>query len=249
MKKIIVLFSFCLIVTIGYSQVWKLKRFEVWGGVSVFQSFGDIGGSASSNTLFGLKDLSLKSSRPGISFGGIYRVNERIYLQGSNSFGFFTQTDKGSKNSIRNYAYSTIADEISAQTQFFFIKEAQNYNYDIMSMRGGLNGINKYLSVYAFAGVGGLFFKVTAKESLVDSPRFSDSQSFTLAFPVGLGVKYAYTPALSFGVELGARLTFTDKLDGLTTAYSKHNDFYYIMNFKAIYRLTKNKGLFQMFRK
>jgi opacity protein-like surface antigen len=249
MKRFVLLFLSIFLFLSGYSQIWKLKRFEVWGGVSVFQYFGDIGGSADGSNLFGIKDISLKSNRPGINIGGTYRVNERIYIHGSNSLGFFAQTDKGSRNSSRNFAFYSIADELSVQGAFYILKEKTNYYYSIMGMRG-LKNLNRPLSLYAFVGAGGLFFKVTPKEDLIGSSRLVDSKWVTVTFPVGLGLKFAYSPELSLGMELGARATLTDYLDGFTSSLSKHNDLYYLLNFKVIYRLAKGKGLRQqLFRK
>ncbi|MBI5914374.1 MAG: outer membrane beta-barrel protein [Bacteroidetes bacterium] len=41
----------------------------------------------------------------------------------------------------------------------------------------------------------------------------------TLAIPFGVGVKYALTDRINLGLELGARRTFTDYLDDVSTTY------------------------------
>lgn len=238
MKRLSLIFFFSLSIISGFSQSWNNQQYEIWGGVSVFQYFGDIGGSADRNNLFGLKDISIKSNRPGINFGGSYWVDDKILLQGSNLFGFFAQTDKGSRNSARNFKFSTIANEFSVQGSYFIIKENKNINYSNIDLRGGMKNLKRIISVYAFTGTGMLYFKVLPKESLDGSSRFNGSKSFTVAIPVGIGARLAYTQKMSLAVELGARLTFTDYLDGYTSQFSKHNDFYYIMNLKAVYRLS-----------
>lgn len=249
MKRLQILLLLLVLGVSAYPQAWKRKRIEVWGGVSIFQYFGDIGGSAEKSTWFGLKDIKLNSTRPGLNVGVSYRLEERIYIYGSNSFGVFSASDKNSRNSNRNYAFYSIANEFSIQAAFYLLKENQNYYYSIMKMRGGLKRINQPLSVYVFAGFGGLFTKPFAKNDLVGSTRFNDKASFSLAFPIGIGAKLAYTPKLAFGVELGARYVLSDQLDGFTTLTSKHNDLYYMLSFKAIFRLTKGKGLKQIFSK
>lgn len=245
MRRFILLLLLSLLVYSGFSQSWRYQRYEVWGGVSVFQYYGDIGGSADKNNWLGLKDISLKSNRPGINFGGVVTLNDRIYLQGSNAFGVFAQTDVGSRNSARNFAFTTIADELTVQVAYFFLAENKNYNYANIDLRGGFKNLKKIISAYGFAGTGGIFFKVTPKLSMIGSPRFDGSKSIAMVFPVGVGVKVAYTQSFSIAAEIGARLTLTDKLDGYTSQYSKHNDFYYIMNFKAIYHLSNKKRRFQ----
>ncbi len=249
MKRLILLFLFFSIIISGNSQAWKNKRIELWGGVCVFQYFGDIGGSADESSWFGLKDIRLKSSRPGFNIGVGYRLTDRVYAYGSSSFGFFAATDKGAVNSARNFTFHSVANEFSIQGVYYLIRENQNYYYSIMKMRGGLKKVNQPVSVFIFTGFGGVFSKPFAEDNLIDNPQFSDKSTFALTFPFGVGAKLNFTPELSFGVDLGARFVLSDQLEGLTTQFSKHNDLYYVLNFKAIYRLSKGKGIKQIFRK
>lgn len=222
----------------GHSQIWRLQRYEVWGAVSVFQYFGDCGGTSSSNDLMGLKDISISANRPGLTVGGIYRADTRWYIQASNSFGFFAQTDKGSRNELRNFTFNTIANETSVQGMFFFIKESdRSYSF---AYKDALKGVNQLFSMYAFAGLGSIYYSVTPKDALANSSRF-ESKHFSMVIPIGIGAKFTFTPSLSFGVDLGRRWTLTDYLDGFSSPWSDHKDAYYIMNFKLYYRLPKAK--------
>ena len=236
--RLLLLGVFFSVAISGYTQSNQNQQIEIWGGVSVFQYFGDIGGSADEKNLFGLKDISLKSNRPGFNFGVNYWVSDKLLIQGSNLIGIVTQTDKGSRNSIRNFSFSTIADEISVQGSYFFIKENKNINYQNISLRGGKKNLKRIISVYGYAGAGALLFKVVPKDNLDGSPRFNGSKSVTLAIPVGLGVRLAYTQKMLFAFEFGARLIMTDYLDGFSSKDSKYNDTYYVMNFKAVYRIS-----------
>ena len=105
--------------------------------------------------------------------------------------------------------------------------------------------VNNYakFSVYAFAGVGGIYSNPKPKNDYVDV--FNDNFSkFGVAFPVGLGFKYSIDSQWSFGVELGRRFTLTDYIDGYTTAFSEHKDTYYIGAFTAIYKIrTDRRGM------
>jgi len=236
MKKYSLLLILNFVLLSSYSQIWKQQRYEVWGAVSVFQYFGDCGGTSSSNNLMGLKDISISANRPGLSLGAIYRADKRWYLQVSNSFGFFTQTDKGSRNEIRNFSFNTVANETSIQGMYFFIKESdRSYSF---TYRNALRGVNQLFSMYAFAGLGSLYYKVTPEDALVNSSRFVNKH-LSVVFPIGVGAKFTFTPSFSLGLELGRRWTFTDYLDGFTSPWSKHKDAYYIMNFKLYYRLPK----------
>jgi hypothetical protein len=237
MKRFFLLVIFSLVLFSGYSQIWTYQRYEVWGGVSVFQYFGDVGGSADRNNLFGLKDISFKSNRPGVSLGGMYRVDARWYIQASNSFGFFTQTDKGSRNEARNFSFNTIANETSIQGVYYIVKESdRGYSF---SMKGKKEGLNQPFSIYAFAGIGSIYYRVTSTGT--PDSRFVSNKHLSIVFPIGLGLKIALTPKYSLGIELGPRYTFTDYLDGLTTASSKFNDVYYVLTVKAYYRFPRAK--------
>ena len=236
MKRFLLGVALVFVMLSGYSQIWKNQRYEVWGAVSVFQYFGDCGGTAAKNDLLGLKDISITANRPGFTIGGIYRYDEKWYFQVSNSFGFFTQTDKGSRNDSRGFAFSTIANETSVQGLYFFIKESdRSYSF---SFRHSLKGMNQMFSMYALAGFGSIYYKVSPNQTLSTSGRFVNKH-LSLAFPIGVGAKFTFTPSFSFGVELGRRWTLTDYLDGFTSSYSKHKDAYYILNFKLFYRLPK----------
>ncbi|HNV51744.1 MAG TPA: DUF6089 family protein [Tenuifilaceae bacterium] len=250
MKRILTL---CLILSIAYSsssQTWKRHRLEVFVGLPISHYFGDIGGTASSNNLFGLKDVSFRALRPGLSVGAIYRLNQLLYIQASCNFAYLGSSDKGSRNEARNYGFSTYGSEITATALFYIIPESdRNYFYSVMDLRGGLRHINKPLSLYVFAGAGGLFYSVSPKFDLIDSDRFDNSENFTPIIPFGIGMKYQIMPRILLGAEFGARYVLSDYIDGLSPTQSKHNDTYYILNFKVAYRLPYDKFLQKIKRK
>jgi hypothetical protein len=228
----------------GYSQVWKRNRIEIYLGIPITHYFGDIGGSSDPNSMLGLKDISFRAMRPGISGGLGYRFSERFYAQGNLTLGLFGNTDKGSRNEARNYAFSTLGTEVAAVAQFYIIPESdQNYFYSIMQVRGGLRKINKPFSLYLFAGGGGYFFRVKPLNDLVDSDRFDDSKHSAIVVPFGLGFKYQILSRMLVGAELGGRYVLSDYIDGFSPEPSKYNDFYYVLNFKIYYRLPSNKIL------
>jgi hypothetical protein len=241
MKRLVLLIIFGFSLIDGYSQIWRSRRYEVWGAVSVLQYYGDIGGTADKNNLMGLKDISLKSNRPGIAVGGIYRYNDRWYFQASNTLGFLAQTDKGSRNAARNFAFSTVIDELSVQAMYFFIREDdKSYSFSILNASSWHRKMNQPLSFYGLAGVGGIFFHVSPKNSFIGSDRFV-RKSASLSIPIGVGGKFSLTPEYAFAMELIARYTFSDYLDGLNPPTSKFKDIYYQINFKFIYRIPKSK--------
>ena len=247
MRKIFALFFLFLLSFYASSQVWKLQRFEVYGAFTTFHFFGDIGGSADKSNLFGLKDISIRSTRPGFSAGGIFRLDEKIYLKADYSFGFLAANDVGSKNAYRGYAFSSLANEISVRGVYFIIPESnQNYYYTVMQLRGGLRKLNRPISVYTFLGVGSIFYHLSPNTELQDriiNDNIETGHNFAMLFPFGIGIKYAFIPRISLGAELSARYVLSDYLDGFSTQYSKFNDLYYQINFKVYYRFPRSKSM------
>jgi len=242
MKRTIAIFLSLTVAITGYSQTWKRNRVEVFAGIPINHYFGDIGGSASSSSMLGIKDISYRAIRSGISFGATFRLNQALYVQGAANIGYLGNTDEGSRNETRNYGFSTYGTELTATAMYFLIPESdQNYFYSVMDLRGGLRKIRKPYSLYIFAGMGGLFYKVTPKLDLIDSERFDNSEKFATVIPLGVGVKYQLLPRTLLGAELGARYVLSDYIDGFSPSQSKHNDVYYTLSFKLYYRISYQK--------
>lgn len=243
MKRIV--FSLLLILTTALAalpQQWKLAPLEVYGGISSFQYFGDIGGSATESNLLGLKDISFTKIRPGLTAGGRYQVIKPLVIKASYSFGFLTQSDIGSRNEPRNFAFRTMINEAYVGAEFYLIPESdENYFYSIMQVRGGLRHYKQPLSLYVSLGAGGVYYNAEARDDLLTSSRFVGDKSFTMIVPVGIGVKYAIMPKISIGAELKARYTLTDYLDGVTSSFSKFNDIYYSLNINVNYKIQKSR--------
>ncbi|MDX9845375.1 MAG: outer membrane beta-barrel protein [Tenuifilaceae bacterium] len=228
-----------------FSQAWKSAKLEVYAGVTAFQYFGDIGGAAGDTKLLGLMDINLLRTRPGISLGARYHLTKPIQVKSTFTSGLITQSDVGSRNEERNYAFSTIINELAIMGEYYLIPESDdNYFYNIMQMRGGSTHITRPFSVYLTLGFGGFLYSVTPKASLDPSvnPRSPFEQKSKLAtfIPVGGGVKYAFLPSLSLGVEIIGRLTSTNSLDGYDSPLANYNDFYHSILFKVNYKISSN---------
>ncbi|WP_299758994.1 DUF6089 family protein [uncultured Pontibacter sp.] len=88
------------------------------------------------------------------------------------------------------------------------------------------------LSPYVFVGVAGLLYNKKLNFAGNESKEFDTDM--TVAIPFGVGLKYALSTHWNLGLEFGARKTFTDKLDHLTTeeypeniANPHDNDWYF----------------------
>jgi len=242
------------VVSIGslHAQTWKMNRTEIFVGLPVNHYFGDIGNSPNTNPITSIKDFRFKVLRTGIGGGVSYKVNPLLAGQVSLNVGFLSNTDKGSYYNSRGYQFSTFFSEVAIKGLYYIIPEShQNYYYSIMDLRGGVKHLNKPFSLYIFAGVGGLFFNTSPNSKLSNrgAPEVNDNKYFSLVIPAGIGGKFEFYPRLQLGIEVGARYVTTDYLDAFSSAFSRHNDMYYTINFNVYYKIPYQKLLKRSFWK
>lgn len=99
---------------------------------------------------------------------------------------------------------------------------------------------------YGFIGLAG-FYANTSTRTQNDGLRGSFARSgslFGLAVPVGVGLKYALSEFINLGLEVGARKTFTDRLDQLydqtPLLVNRHDqDWYYYSGVSISYTFYK----------
>lgn len=231
-----------LMSTSNFAQQWKSAPLELFGGISNFHYFGDIGGTASESNWGGLRDINLLKLRPGLHMGARYQIIKPITVKVNYDIGFLTQSDKNSKNDGRNLAFLTLVNEIALSGEFYIIPESdENYYYSIMQVRGGLRHFRQPFSLYVTLGAGGIYYQVWAREALVNHQNFVDDKSWAMVVPIGIGVKYALFPSMSAGAELVGRFTTTDYLDGYTSNFSQHNDLYYTFVLKVNYKIQQTR--------
>lgn len=227
------------------AQVWKMKRYEAIIGIGTANYFGDIGGYSIGDNALGLKDLSIKSTRPTIYLGARYKVLEVVAVKLNLIVGFLSGSDEGKENDARNLEFSATIFEPSLQVEYSFLKEKEAQSYLMMKGKG-VKQFRSSLSSYVFAGIGGGFFWPKAKENLENFDL--DYNKATLVVPMGLGVKYGLNTNWSVGFELGGRLTTTDYLDGYTSTYSERNDVYYFAVINFVYKLETSRSGWPVFR-
>jgi hypothetical protein len=140
---------------------------------------------------------------PGPMVQGFYRANvsKAWSFRGNVSFGRISyNADKSSDNFIKlsEKKFRTNIWELSGQIE-----------YNFLSFRGGRNKkVSQNWTPYAFSGVGVFKF-----EQLLNlQPTYGTAG---INVPLGVGIKVATSRNWNFGVEFGARFTFTDYLDDL----------------------------------
>ena len=248
MKKFtLVLIILFLATTFNVSaQKWKRVRYEVLYGLGVSNAMTELGGANQDGTHF-LRDLEFSKTRPVVYVGARYKIKEELAVKFTMSFTFVSGSDAlteaaGRKN--RNVSFSSPIFETAVQAEYSILKEKFGNRYTFSNMRKfKLKNVNTYL----FAGVGGFFFNPTTTNQDVATNKNEAFSRISVAFPMGIGFKYGINRKLSFGMEIGPRLTLTDYLDGISDINSKANDSYMFLVFNLNYKLRTARSGFPRF--
>ena len=186
MKKIYCILLFATIIQLGGAQIYEIG---VFGGGSNF--IGDVGST---------KFIAPKK----LAIGGIFRWNRsaRHSYRVSVIYTTLLGNDRKSsdpKRQERGYFFKEEALEVSAGIEFTFL------DFDLHR-----NSFN--FSPYIYTGV-----------SMLNHPNFyynnnklisEKTKSNAFGIPIALGMKVTLTEHLIFGIEVAARYTFSDELDG-----------------------------------
>ena len=225
-------------------QRWKLRRYEVGGGIGMTQVFGDIGGTINKNNWFGLRDIKIDETSLAFPAYLRYRLDPIYALKLNTTLGFGNGSDEDSRND-RGRSYKTMLFEFSLQGEYYFLAEERRYKSAAMFNRRGM--LNNYMSfgAYGFAGIGGVYSR--ANVNIPDPAPYDNikNNSFGAVLPFGIGLKYIIDDRWLINAELGYRISFTDYIEGYKQKQdSKHNDVYYFLNVSVGYRLkTTMNGL------
>ena len=226
---------------ISDAQRWKLKRYEAIGGIGTINLFTDLGVSNSESFLYGFR---FDFTRPSVYFAMRYKFSQTI----SGKFGIaYGNGHSQDITNIRNegtngFTSNTSVFEPAVTVEYYILKEQRRYKSAAVYNRRGMLNDYSTISLYAFGGLGGTFYK--AHYDVIE-PRVGDklkSSGITLAFPFGIGLKYIYSDKIVFGYEIGPRLLLTDYLDGITFASSKYNDVYWLTTLSIAYKIKTSRN-------
>jgi opacity protein-like surface antigen len=114
----------------------------------------------------------------------------------------------------------------------------------MFNRRGMINDYSS-LGAYVFVGMGATMFKPHLElDETRPGDKYKDNMGVTMAFPIGVGLKYIISDKWVFGYEIGYRQTFSDFLDGFKSPSSNRPDVYWISTFNLSYRIaTSRRGL------
>lgn len=230
------------------AQRWKLRRYEVDLSVGVVMFHGDIG-LANKNFLNSFNGL-----RPSIGLTPRFMVAKNMAVSLDLSYLMYGGEDEPGSSHGRNYSFNTSAFQHFARFEYFLLGNVGGSGAGIYNRRGMVNNYNR-LYLYLFGGAGGILSSATVKdldnngEEPVDNPGYYPGSQYSLAFPLGGGIKFSLDPRWSIGLEMGYQVTLSDKLDGYAPTASNYNDSYWLFSVKGIYRIRNDKNGRPIFNK
>lgn len=227
-----------------HAQRWKLRRYEVGGGIGTTQVFGDIGGTPDKNNLYGLKDIKIDETRMAFAAYVRYKIDPIYSVKANLDFGLGHGVDTRNRlDAKRNYKTKLL--EFSVQGEYYLISEEARYRSAAMFNRRGMLNNYSSISLYGFAGVGLVYSmaNVYPKENISPTQDSYKPNSFGGVIPFGMGLKYIVDDRLLANAELGYRWSTSDYLDGITQIRggSKHRDVYYFLTISLGYRLETTR--------
>lgn len=184
----------------------------LFSGNSASAQYSEIGFSLGGFHYSGdlVREFRPATARPGGSVFYRLNVSEPLSIKVSLTGGLLAGDDSP--------PYDAFAAERNAAFEVFLLEGALNLEYHFLDFKSEKAAVN--YSPYVFIGVGIFYFNGQ------DNPYESYSRMQPV-IPLGLGMKYVVSPKVILGLELGARKTFTDHLDNVSTGDQSVKDYRY----------------------
>ncbi|MDR3713596.1 MAG: DUF6089 family protein [Puia sp.] len=215
-----------------------LSRWELGIQASQFIYQGDLAPSAAGST---------RTPGYGLGIYGDRFLTRALALRTNLAFGRLSGDDTKypvpSWRLQRGLSFSTPVFEISEMVVWNIMGD----NYDPARPR---------LSPYLFGGVGYTFLHIKRDASKFNAHAFEGDSTVINGLaaderhalpgaipviPIGAGIRYGITPALSVTAEAAYRFTFTDYLDGFSqVANPNKNDRYYTLSVGLVYKFISS---------
>jgi len=213
---------------------WIAFRHEVGVTVGLTAFLGDLGGADAIGS-DGLRDWNFNQNRFAISIDYQYYLQRKLSVRTNFMYAYLSGDDKNTKEpfrSNRNLHFRSTSIEFTAMIQYYFLREEPESKSHFDNRPFTLN-------VYAFLGVGGLYFNPKADyngewvelqplgtegQGIGSQPEFYSR--FTAVIPVGFGISKKVWNYWMLGIEMSYRKTFSDYIDDVSTVYF-NNDLIY----------------------
>lgn len=181
-----------------------------------------------------------------LSFGLVGRVDltPKIGFRGGFSYSRFMGDDRNyTERQERGFRFDTKMIELIGVAEWEPFASDRYFT----NARGGID-MDKLISPYVFVGVGAGFASLNTDfsgyegnnpeiEQGIFEDRSQGSSKVAFIVPIGVGIKFDISNVLTFGLEVGGRLSFSDYLDGISkSAGPDRDDAYIVGGLVAYYR-------------
>jgi len=196
----------------GFARAQTFYSGYEWGvSLGGSQYFGDLN-----------DDYGFRYVRPAGGIFGRYHMNPYIGIRGSLSATRVGYADKFSSNPYnkkRNLDFRSdiLEAAVMAEFNFFRFSTGELGSRFTPYLTGGVGAFyyNPY-SIYNGRRYNLRTIGTEGQRAGYDDRKYS---SFSVCFPIGVGVKYWVRPGMNLGFEIADRLTLTDYLDDVSTTY------------------------------
>ncbi len=210
------LFSLAVVGMVRGQVLYHDRHTAVGAGGGLLLFFGDIGAMGTGY------DLNLQL---------VQHIDNDWAVRLLVQYGMASDSDEGTPNAGRDYAYSSSMYRISAQGVYLFYKKVMR-GYSKM----GLLRVWNRWQAEVLGGPGVTGYHIVPGGRLTGEEIRDHGMAFIL--PVGAGVQYGISSYLSVRGELMPVFIFSDHPDGYTSPNSKSNDFMYNIFLSLIYTIS-----------
>lgn len=213
------------------SSYWKTQRRELDFGIGVANFLGDLGGRNQIGSPF-LWDLEISQTRPAASFGYRYFVARMQSVHARLTYGVLAGNDNLTEEPFRNnrnLSFRSDVIEFAVLYELHLYREGTGSVYDLRGVKGERPS---RVGLYLFAGIGGFYFDPqtqfnnqwvrlkplsTEGQGLPGGPE--PYSNFSVAIPMGIGLRKPVSKKISLGLNLQYTKTFTDYIDDVSGEY------------------------------
>ena len=183
-----------ILLVLATTNFISAQTHEIGGFTGGSNFIGDVGATnyiSPNQPAFGLIYKWNRSTRHSFRFSAIYTDLEGIDAKSDDS-----------RRKARNYQFSNSIIELSAGIEFTFL------DFDLHDDSGEPKSTPYIFSGISFFGYDNYFFDINGVR------QDENTSSYSFAVPLVLGYKTTFSDKLIAAIEIGARYTFTDELDG-----------------------------------
>lgn len=210
------------VVRVTGQSLYQDHHTAVGAGGGLLLLFGDIGNMGTGY------DLNLQI---------VQHINNNWSIRLLIQYGSASDSDEGTPNAGRDYAYTSSMYRLSVQGSYLFYRKVMR-GYSGMGL---LRYWNRWQAeVLAGPGVAG--YHVVPGGRLTEEV-MTRTHGTAFVLPVGVGVQYGINSVVALRGELMPVFVFSDHLDGYASPHSQSNDFMYSLTVSVIFTLPQSHNL------